>query len=243
MHNLKCITKHPCRPTRRSPYVAPKGEQKVDARLPGSQFAALYCVYHVNRCVATRCFLRNKNTGRRVRENGPAQVDPLAIDPKNRKFRDGRFFTSSSDVTQRALSCILHPRRMTSDDHVTVAPSLISSTAKATDSVNFQHHVDPPTYCLRSRSRSFDERERERRDPSHQRDDLETSQLQMYYCRGAQRDTTQRDASSLRVMHNNDEITRTRRRGCPTRIAEQLRGFNFQGELQSNGPISQLGLR
>lgn len=38
---------------------------------------------------------------------------------------------------------------------------------------------------------------------------------------------------SLRVMHNNDEWER---RDCPARCREIVR-FNFQGELQSNGPI------
>lgn len=42
---------------------------------------------------------------------------------------------------------------------------------------------------------------------------------------------------SLLVMHNNDEITRVTSQDCP---AGKLPEFNFQGELQSNGPISRL---
>lgn len=43
----------------------------------------------------------------------------------------------------------------------------------------------------------------------------------------------------LAVMHNNDEITRTTTRDCPA-CCEKIAQFNFQGDLQSNGPISRL---
>lgn len=42
---------------------------------------------------------------------------------------------------------------------------------------------------------------------------------------------------SLRVMHNNDEVNENdNKRDCLARCRE-IAWFNFQGELQSNGPI------
>lgn len=43
----------------------------------------------------------------------------------------------------------------------------------------------------------------------------------------------------LAVMHNSDEITRTTTRDCPA-CCGKIAQFNFQGDLQSNGPISWL---